>query len=314
MYHPYLRGKQYELMTVREMAPLLKKADFRPVIEPVRETLSGLRKALGAVVEAGGRAIVIVNPYHGDLSDSGAALTELLNEEFSESSAISAGILLKQPVALDEALKCREAHINHDPVFIHAGFTDAKALAQSLGPPTQDQCHVFFDRLCGKLYQKHFKGARRILIRDGFERRRNADYDLVEIFSDLHATFQDEGMDGFGDFLTVGDDFTEGGGPAYAVAVHLTFIDPEQDDAMRVYHFVSDRQDTPKDPAGKFAEALAKMMDVLSGPGSKMLETSAVKEFRALHEQGHFPGLGYVKKLSMNHHIATLAGYFGPEE
>ena len=45
-------------------------------------------------------------------------------------------------------------------------------------------------------------------------------------------------------------------------------------------------------------------------PRSKVLETSAVKEFRMLHKQGHFPGLGYVKKLSMNHHIETLADYF----
>jgi hypothetical protein len=41
-----------------------------------------------------------------------------------------------------------------------------------------------------------------------------------------------------------------------------------------------------------------------------VLETAAVSEFRALHKQGHFPGLGYVKKLSMNHHIQMLAGYF----
>lgn len=117
-------------------------------------------------------------------------------------------------------------------------------------------------------------------------------------------------MDGFGDFLIVGDDFIEGGGPAYAVAIHLTFIDPDQDDAMQIYHFVSDRQDTPKDPAGKFGEALAKMIDTLNSGFSKILETSAVKEFRNLHERGHFPGLGYTKKLSMNHHIETLADYF----
>jgi hypothetical protein len=39
------------------------------------------------------------------------------------------------------------------------------------------------------------------------------------------------------------------------------------------------------------------------------METSAVKEFRDLHAKGHFPGLGYVKKLSMNHHIETLADF-----
>lgn len=78
---------------------------------------------------------------------------------------------------------------------------------------------------------------------------------------------------------------------------------------MQIYHFVSERQDTPTDPAGKFAEALAKMMKTLNSPKSKVLETEAVKEFRTLHKQGHFPGLGYVKKLSMNHHIETLADY-----
>jgi C-terminal processing protease CtpA/Prc len=103
-------------------------------------------------------------------------------------------------------------------------------------------------------------------------------------------------------------------GQVHAVAIHLTFIDPDQDAAMQIYHFLSERQDTPKDPAGKFAEALASMIDTLNDPKSKVLETDAVKEFRALHQQGHFPGLGYVKKLSMNHHIETLADYFHKAE
>lgn len=64
MYHPYFRGKQFELLSVREMAPVLKQAGFRPIIEPVRDTLSGLSRALDAVVEGKGRAILIVNPHH----------------------------------------------------------------------------------------------------------------------------------------------------------------------------------------------------------------------------------------------------------
>jgi hypothetical protein len=49
MYHPYFRGKQYELITVREMAPVMKAAGFRPVIEPVKEGLNGLHRALKTV-------------------------------------------------------------------------------------------------------------------------------------------------------------------------------------------------------------------------------------------------------------------------
>jgi hypothetical protein len=310
MYHPYFRGKQYELITIREMAPVLKEAGFCPIIEPVKEGLSGLEKALTAVVDAGGRAIVIVNPHYGDLSGIGDPLTALLKERFLDKPIISAGILLKQDMQVDEALERYQLHSAHAPVLIHAGFTEAKALSEKLGKPTKDKYHVFFDRYCGKLYQKHFKGAHRVLLKDGFQRKRNRDYEFIEPFSDLHAAFEEEGVDGFGDFLIVGDDYIESGGPAYAVAIHLTFIDPDQDDSMLIYHFKSERQDTPTDPAGKFAEALEKMMATVNDHRSKVLDTSAVEEFRLLHKQGHFPGLGYVKKLSMNHHIETLANYF----
>ena len=227
-----------------------------------------------------------------------------------DTPGISAGILLKQNITLEEVLAQYKEHAPHSPVLIHAGFGEAKALTEELGKPKKNHTHIFFEDFCGKLYQRHFSGANRILLRDGFKRMRNKDYDRLEPFSDLHATFEEEGMNGFGDFLIVGDEYSEEGGPAYAIAIHLTFIDPDQDNLMQIYHFKSQRTDTPKDPAGKFAEALAVMMKTLDGPNSKVLETDAVKEFRALHEQAHFPGLGYVKKLSMSHHIETMADYF----
>ena len=312
MYHPYFRGKQFDLLCIREMAPVLKKAGFLPIIEPVRDAFGGLNRALDAIMEVNGRAIVIVNPHHGELADSGAKLSEALKSKYFDTGCIWAGILLKQGISIPEIIRTYRNHENYATALIHAGFGEAKKLAEELGKVAEpaEQLHVFVEKDCGKLYQKHFSGSKRILLRDGFERKRNRDYDLLEPFSDLHATFEDEGMDGFGDFLIVGDEYIESGGPAYAVAIHLTFIDPEQDNSMWVYHFVSERQDTPTDPAGKFAKALAKMMNILNKSTSKVLETSAVKEFRELHRQGHFPGLGHVKKLSMNHHIETLADYF----
>lgn len=311
MYYPYFRGKQFDLLTVREMAPVLSEAGFCPIIEPVRNVLGGLNKALDAVVEAVGQAIVIVNPHHGDLSGAGEPLSDMLKDKFLDMKGISAGILLKHDMTVAEAVECHKKHSSHSPVFIHAGFGEAKALSDKLGTLTKSDCNAFFEHHCGKLYVKHFKDARRVLLRDGFERKKNREYVPLEKFSDLHITYEDEGMQGFGDFLIVGDEFSESGGPAYAIAIHLTFIDPDKEDEMWIHHFVSDRQDDPKDPAGKFAEALAKMIKVLNKPGSKILETSAVKEFRQLHKDGHFPGLGHVKKLSMNHHIETLADYFG---
>lgn len=309
MYHPYFRSKQYELTTIRELAPLLSASGFCPIIEPVREAFSGLERTLRAVVEANGQAVVVVNPYHGDLAGMGP-LTMQLKDKLAL-QGISAGILLKSNISADEAIALYDAHAVHAPVFIHAGFRDARLLSERLGNLTKEHRHVFVEEYCGKLYQRHFQGAMRVLLRDGFIRqKRNIDYEFLEPFSDLHVTFADEGMDGFGDFLIVGDEYSESGGPAYAVAIHLTFIDPDQDNLMEIYHFKSRRRDTPQDPAGKFAEALKVMIDTLDEPGSKILETGAIKEFRTLHRQRHFPGLGYIKKLSMKHHIETLADYF----
>lgn len=309
LYYPYFRGKQYELITIRENAVRLAKARFLPIIEPVKESLGGLQKALVAVCNAKGAAVVVVNPHHGEHADGGASISDLLASGFPGSPGINAGILLKNGMSVADAVSCFHAHKGHSPTLIHAGFTEGRALAEALGADAARVRHVFIDELSSKLYRKHFSSAERVLVRDGFERRRNRDHPDVEFFSDLHVTYPDDGMVGFGDFLTVGDDYIEGGGPAYAIAIHLTFIDPDQDNAMFIYHFKSTRMDTPADPAGKFAEALEKLVNVVDAPGSKIHLTDAIREFKELHRKGHFPGLGYVKKLSMQHHIETMAGY-----
>lgn len=312
MYHPYFRGKQFELITIREMAPLMAAVGFVPIIEPVREALKGLERALTEICKAEGKVIVVVNPFHGDHSEDGGSISALLENGFLGKDGIMAGILLRNGMNIDDVMECYEKHKAHSPNFIHAGFTEAKTLAEKLGERLADTSHVFFEKHCHKLYRKHFKGAaKRVLLRDGFERRRNADHPAVELFSDLHVTYEEEDMDGFGDFLIVGDDYTEGGGPAYAVAIHLTFVNPDEDEIMNIYHFVSTTKDTPTDPAGKFAQALDKLIEKLQGGSSHLYEGSAIKEFRDLHKKGHFPGLGYVKKLSMNHHIETLADFLG---
>ncbi|GAB1840275.1 sce7725 family protein [Achromobacter xylosoxidans] len=311
MYHPYFRGKQFELITIREMAKLLAEKNFVPVIEPVRESLGGLKKTLSAVCDAGGRAIVIVNPYHGDHQEDGASITGLLQDGFKDVDNISAGILLRSDMTVEEVMACYGQHANHRPVLIHAGFTEPKALAAALEDGMSGLTNVFIEDHAKLLYRKHFDQSTRILVRDGFKRLRNADYPAMEEFSDLHVTYDDLGMTGFGDFLIVGDVYSEGGGPAYAVAIHLTFIDPDKDDVMYIYHFVSDTKDTPTDPAGKFAQALTKLIKKLDSGTSHILETNAIKELRDFHAKGHFPGLGYVKKLSMKHHIETLANYLG---
>src|SRR6516162_3711582 len=103
MYHPYFRGKQFELLTIRESAKLLADKDFIPIIEPVRESLGGLERTLKAISDVSGKAVVIVNPYQGEGGVGISALLKKFDTGFFRNKSISAGILLRSDLLLEEA-------------------------------------------------------------------------------------------------------------------------------------------------------------------------------------------------------------------
>lgn len=310
MYYPYFRGKQYDLITIRDCADLMARKGFVPIIEPVKESINALTRTLQTLDEKECKAILIVNPKNGDHSIDSSLISDLFSNTLANHSKISAGIILNNNITAPDAFKISKKYNEKTITFIHAGFNEPATLARLIKDENSSYEHIFLEDYCGKLYRRHFKSPNRVLIRDSFKKRANKEHPVIEFFSDLHATFEEEGMNGFGDFLIVGDNYSESGGPAYAVAIHITYIDPERDDGMYVHHFKSDRNDTPTDPGGKFAEALRKLIKEIEKPDTQIIKTEAIKEFQALYNNGHFPGLGSVKKLSMKHHIETIANYF----
>jgi len=309
MYHPYVRGKQYELILIRENAQLIADSNFIPIIEPVKKSPSSLNKAIESLKSKNAGFVLVVNPKYGDYKNDPLPIFEqTITPLLKNYEHCYLGYIIDSESNLLDVKDFLDEHQDKRIAFIHHGFPKAKELAELLDEFTNIAKHIFIDNLSGKLYQRQFKkdGIDRVLIRDGFKKNRNRDYPEQEHFSDLHITFADEGMDGFGDYLMVGDDYSESGGPAYAIAIHLTYI--AEDDDMYIFHFISDRVNTPADPAGKFLEALEKLVITVE-EGSSVFKSSAYREFKQLYEDAHFPGLGYVKKLSMQHHIELIADF-----
>lgn len=311
MYYPYLRGKQFELILLRENAEFLSKNDMHPIIEPVKKDFSAIKRALKVLNEKAVDCTLIINPQVGqDPVTTPSILHELIKGDLSEYKNISIGYILNAKSDVDDLCKLLKKYVKFSFTIIHYGYADGQKLASEIEGYSNIKTHVFIDGFAGKLYQRHLKkdGIKRILVRDGFKsQKKNAQYPPSEHFSDLHITFPDEGMDGFGDFLMVGDDYTETGGPAYAVAIHMTYLSPDKD--MFIYHFISDQTDSPTDPGGKFFEALGKLVEDIKRPKSLVFKSKASSEYLDLYDKQHYPGLGYVKKLSMQHHIELLA-YF----
>lgn len=306
MYYPYFRGKQYELITIRENAELIAQNQIIPIIEPVRSSFSGLRRAVGALRNANANFILVVNPKVGDLAESSEWLEpDNCDDLIGDYTNCTIGFIAGADVSQAEVDRL-QGYAKQISV-IHNGCTRGRDLSAMLSALDSIGEHIFIEEVCSRLYRRQFNDHRRILVRDGFTKRKNREHPRREHFSDLHITYPDEGADGFGDFLIVGDDYSETGGPAYAVAIHLTYTDPAEDDDMFMNHYISDRQLDPTDPGGKFLEALVKLeRDVTAG---RIPRTDAVAEFIDLHGRQHFPGLGYVKKLSMQHHIEVIAAF-----
>ena len=311
MYYPYFRGKQFELILLRDNAEFMFENKIFPIIEPVKKDFSALIRAMNIINEKKAECTLIVNPNTGKEPVSTLSiLKELIEAEFKGYNNISIGYILHAESNTAELQKLLKKYSHFAFTILHYGYANGKTLASEIKDFKNIKTHVFIEGFAGKLYQRHLKkkGIKRVLIRNGFKpQKKNANYPRREHFSDLHITYPDEGMDGFGDYLIVGDDYTETGGPAYAVAIHLTFLDA--DDDMFIYHFISIQTDSPTDPGGKFLEALTKLVKKLKDKKSLVYKSKAYFEYLDLFEKQHYPGLGYVKKLSMQHHIELIADY-----
>ncbi len=307
MYYPYFRGKQYELIAIRENVQRMGSS-IVPIIEPVKRSTSGLRRALESLRESGCHFVVVANPRCGDFKNDPVPLhKELAVIGVSDYANCALGCIADASTSPEDIETVASLHPNVS--VIHAGFHSAATLSAHLAAVLGGSQHIFLDGQTSRLYRRHFQEQPRILIRDGFVSRTNREHPDVEHFSDLHVTYDELSMNGFGDYLTVGDDYTETGGPAYAVAIHLTYVDPNEDNDMFVKHYVSDRQMSPVDPGGKFLEALQKLVHDADRENSSIFQSDAVQEFRGLLQREHYPGLGYVKKLSMQHHIELMANF-----
>lgn len=309
MYYPYLRAKQNELIMLRENAGLIAQADIHPIIEPVRNNLNPLIKALVALLDNNCNFSIILNPNCGDFEHGNEELIHRLNEEEILSKAnVNLALILDNNMSLEDV----ETFLNQYPdkkiTLIHYRFELGRELAELLSGSLQSFTHIFIEKHHKKRYRKMFRSdtSKRVLINDGFNKMPNSKYPKQEHFSELHIMYEEEGMNGFGDFLINGDEYSESGGPAYAVAIHLTYIDKDDDHDMFIKHYVSNRKDSPADPGGKFLEALEKLTN---DNDENIFKSSAYKEFHKLANRQHFPGLGYVKKLSMQHHIELIADF-----
>ena len=310
MYYPYLRGKQFELLALREFSREFENNHtIVPIIEPVKKQVNGLNAAALSMIENGMKFAVILNPSDGDYRHTGIdndilmSLTALTDDR---DNWIPAYIYKHNGKTLLDHAKQNNLS-NLMIIFPSGADVNDEVLMEFLSK--DEVAFVVSGNLSnnrsarGRLLRL---GKALISLEDRFnERPRNADYanEVDEIFSEDFAYYKNDGLAGFADYTPMAKDFIEGGMLPYAIAIHLTY--QKSDDQIFVHHFVSDNNFDQSNIRGKFHEAAVKIAPFFNNNG--LYHTSAVDELirRAESDDG-YPGLGYIKKLSVKNHLELI--------
>jgi hypothetical protein len=303
MYYPYLRGRQFELIALREFAGCRgKNNNVIPIIEPVKKTFNSLKIALPLLVDANVKFALVLNPQVGEITEISQIIDGLGDCLAGQNTWIPAFIVSN----------------NYDSIhnlIIETGYEEVMIICTGETDTSNENFNnlILLDSVKyivitqeNRTLKRTLSNLDKSLIRldDKFSgQKRNSDYlDMPEEkFSEEHLFYKDEGYKGFSDYTVIVSDFIEGGSAPFAVAIHLTY--QKQNNEIWIRHFTSKSNFDRANIQGKFAEALEKSVAFLDAHN---IHTEASNELRTYFRESKYPGLGMVKKISIKNHLELM--------
>ncbi|MDD3322444.1 MAG: sce7725 family protein [Paludibacter sp.] len=300
MYYPYLRGRQFELIALREYA--LQRGDKNniiPIIEPVKKTFNSMKLALPKLIEGNVKFSLILNPQVGEINNVMEIINALDLELSDRSRWIPTFILTNN---FNEVSKYISENNYIDVMIILTDTTDTSS--NDFNQFIESPLIKYIVTKENKTLKRRLRTKDFILLNDNFKaQKRNSDYLAMpeEKFTEEHLFYAEENYCGFSDYTVLVSDFIEGGAAPYAVAIHLTY--EKENDEIWIRHFASITNDDQSNIQGKFEEASKKAVIFLD---SKNIHTNASEELRNYYHTQSYPGLGMVKKISIKNHLEVL--------
>lgn len=303
MYFPYFRGRQYDLLALKELAKnSLISSYVMPVIEPVKLS-STLKSTLQTYKDANLPIAIILNPEVGDLSNNDISLLYS-----SISDCVIPAVILNESAesVINNLERINISRSSVLAVFNNREYTDDFIEMFSNMEPKYS---MFPD---DRKIRRTVK-SNKVLFEDKFNKQsKNSDYkkNEDEFFSEDHLYYKDEGYFGFGDYSIIGKKYEDSGFAPYAVAIHIVyFVD---DNILNIHHFVSDSNNDTSDVANKFYEAVTKLAKWYSAGQSKQ-KTMGLEALLDYAKRGYYPGLPSIKKLTIMHHLELISKYLDEE-
>jgi hypothetical protein len=300
MYFPYFRGRQYELLALRELAQGDLLGNYvAPVVEPIKLTTT-FNGTIKMFAEKNKSIALILNPAVGDLSKGTSVDTVLL----SISGTVIPAVIISHDTAEAMTALTEKGILGSDVLAVMTNRDYLKTYRDSF-TNTPPKFTMFPD----ERQIRRAVSANKVMFEDKFKKQEKNAYYLKqedEFYSDDHLYFAEEGFSGFGDYSIIGSEYDESGFAPHAVAIHIVYF--ASDDTLRIRHFVSDSNTGIEDVAGKYYEAVTKLKRWCDS-GQSRQNTTALATFLSHAENGYYPGLPTIKKLSIMHHLELVGKY-----
>ena len=291
MYFPYLRGKKYEFIAIKELhekGVLLNNTIS--IFEPVNENFMYFDEFIKKGIVFG----IIANPKVGDLVNNYEMIKNFIMQQNTSNFYVC---ILTTNNNQEEVLFLKEVYKNYKKIYAHKQYNHF----------FQDKLNTFddgyYNLVLTSIGNKYNALNNKVIFEDSFiKAERNSEYLEKDYFNNYYSNYKQMGFVGISDFLTIGDTFSKSGGQPFAVAIHLTTVENGE---IFVRHFISNSIDYRGDTNTKFFQALDKLVQYVDQ--KKILKTEGVLEFIIWSETKHFPNLGPIKKASIKNHIELLS-------
>jgi hypothetical protein len=318
MYFPYLRGRQNELLCLRELLEAGKlSTKVIPIIEPVKFS-STFFSTLSKFIELQHEIIVIMNPKVGSFDKEYNDILDNIESETDDNRRQKIQATLEKYINIWNNPSIQKAYIVDNKVVkdvIDNKINVKNIVMINLDKENFQYYEQYGNSMAGKYtivpIGEDFEDLISddlVAIRDVYNKaKRNVDYieKPDEVFSRVHISYKRKGFIGFSDFSVVGKEFDESGFAPLAIAIHIVYFGSGY--ALNIHHFVSNSNDSILDPARKFEEAMQNLIGWENF--NNIPKTIGLTSLINCYKDGKYPGLGAVKKYSLMHHLEMMGEY-----
>ena len=286
MYYPYLRAKQFELKAIREFSSEHTGQNIiLPILEPVKQLTNALSTAIDDMIVNGLKFALIINPNDGDFKHPTVSLWQE-KDNMKQEHWIPALLFTRNG---EDQIRniIREASLHNVMIVFRDGMDLDDEAAWSI---INDEHVGYVVNAFGSSISRRLRS-----------KLKNSGKQIIRL--DEPFFYDEDGyFEGYSDYTTLPSDYVEGGMLPYALVIHLTY--KKNEDQLYVHHFVSDSNETNSDVRRKFREAARKVAPFFEGKQ----RTPAIEEIIAkANDPDGYPGLGYIKKLSIKNHLDLIA-------